>query len=186
MIAHANAYDAIDGEHAVRAGCLVIAPSVHQAMLSWPQPYAHYITSVFLTGYPGRTPYGCSAFFATGTIPLHTDMVIPNRPVSLGLILVNDIEARLRRRGDRNPLLRLCPGSVFRLNPNRQHGTLLGDRATRPDGAFAFVSADFEAGSEPDPVTFARTVAAVLPFILPLAEPEIDEPSAFKQASIAV
>lgn len=96
-------------------------------------------------------------FSAVGTVPMHRDTYFDsdeNDFATMGLVLVNECDACLT---DGEAILPLPVGSVFRHNPSRMHGTCLADGSHTPDGAFVFLTCDFDNQVDPedDPRDFA-------------------------------
>ena len=90
----------------------------------------------------------------TGTIAPHTDDIMSNTEswITLGFVIINEPEAQLWTE---NGLLPLPPGSIYRINPNRMHGTCLADGTQTSVGRFVFLTCDMPADEEIPPRNFA-------------------------------
>jgi hypothetical protein len=96
-----------------------------------------------------------------GTVALHVDDVFARGEtgVCLGLVVINEPGAMLRGHGSRLPL---PPGSVYRLDPSRKHGTCLPNGRRGTTGRFVFVACDMLDDDEQSPVEFAGWILDAL------------------------
>jgi hypothetical protein len=101
---------------------------------------------------------GFRLYSSATTVRLHTDrMAVSEGTKVMGLIVFNEVDQHLQdTAGNRFPL---SVGSVFRLNPNRKHGTCLAD-GHQSEGRLVFISGPDEMDTEPS--QFAATALKMI------------------------
>jgi hypothetical protein len=94
-----------------------------------------------------------NVWWADGPVPVHVDHA--DGRVTLGLIVINDLDARLVTKDGE---FDLPVGSVYRIDSSEPHGT----KTRKRKGGFCFIALDVRPGREPSAAEFAAQAMASL------------------------